>query len=115
VTVALNAERTEATIELGGTTIRLTTAELERLIRELDALRRQMAPEVPFDPPLGVVVDTILDPRFWVSPEPIHSGVLLSLRHLGLGWLSFQLPPEECDALRRLLLDVLDREQPSQH
>lgn len=49
-------------------------------------------------PPRGEVLAQ-LDPVYWTNPDKATGGQLLMLRHEGLGWLSYILPPAERDRL----------------
>ncbi|UTV56407.1 hypothetical protein [Burkholderia arboris] len=71
----------------------LETETIEKLIAALTSMREAMQPPVPQDPPLGKEVYAQFDPRFWVELNHMASASTLLLRHPGLGWLAFVLPP----------------------
>lgn len=93
----------KALVNFPAEAVSVSATDVADLIASLGQVRAGMRPEVPRDPTLGVVVPTITDPRFWVAPESMVGGVLLSLRHPGLGWLYFQIPQLEVEKLVALL------------
>ncbi len=87
--------------------VSLNAADLDRLIFSLGQARAEMSEHVPLDLPQGTKIAAQIDPRWIanVSPHPSLAGILLNLRHSGLGWLGFVLPPHEARALGKWLLD----------
>jgi hypothetical protein len=98
-----------ATIELEGS---YEASELEKLIKELCALRAQLLPAVPMSPGAMLTGDPAAaraggDPcvqvavmrdgmtRFWV-------------RHAGLGWFGFNLPVERARMLAQYILGIAE-------
>jgi hypothetical protein len=84
-----------------------TADQLDALIATLSAARMRLADPVPLDPRGGRKRETVvLDPA-WRSDHPPHpslDGLLLRLRHTGLGWLTFLLPHNEAISLGEWLL-----------
>ena len=78
----------------------MTTADLEKLIEQLGALRATRQPPVTDDYGYGKTVAPVLDPKYWTQPDML--GTAIALRHPGFGWLWFLLPPNERDALIRI-------------
>jgi hypothetical protein len=93
----------KAVVTFPAEAVSMNASDVADLIESLGRVRTGMRPEVPRDPKLGAVVSTVADPRFWVAPEGMVGGVLLSLRHPGLGWLYFQIPSAEIETLVALL------------
>lgn len=93
-------DKTEITIAIDGTVAATANAlQLDALIHGLVAARAQLLPRVPNDPPLGEQVPVQRDPRYWTNLDAATGCTLLMLRHDGLGWLGFTLPPAERDRL----------------
>jgi hypothetical protein len=85
--------------------VELGAVELDALIRTLGDLRAQMINVVPMELLPGTQMMMIIDPKWRTerSPHPAVKGVLLMLRHIGFGWLSFLLPYHEARSLGRWL------------
>lgn len=79
--------------------------ELEQLIQSLAQVRAVMAEPVAPDLDPGSRIAAIHDPAWRIRPMP-PQGVLLVLRHPGLGWLGNLLPQKEARALGQALLDI---------
>lgn len=77
---------------------------LDQLIAALGQLRADSTPPVrQEDPKAGENIgEAIQDPR-WFLGLGEKSETLLAIRHPGFGWLTFQLPDESKNRLRRLL------------
>ncbi|WP_419687245.1 hypothetical protein ACN22W_08315 [Burkholderia theae] len=72
---------------------------IEKLIAALASMREAMEPPVPMDPPIGSQMPAQVDPRFWTELNHMISASMLALRHPGLGWLAFALPPSSAEQL----------------
>jgi len=88
-------------------------ARLDELILTLAAARAQMSNPVPAEPLSGPLKKeaVVVDPA-WRTNMPPHTsldGLLLRLRHPGLGWLTFLLPHHECVSLSEWLLKNANR------
>jgi hypothetical protein len=82
--------------------------ELEELVQLLAAHRASMAEEVPTEIEPLAMLTAVADPM-WRTKIPSSSpvpGVVLALRHPGLGWLANLLPRREAEALGQSLLDL---------
>jgi hypothetical protein len=95
-------------LRLRGEAVSLTVAEVENTILAFAKCRAGMKPEVPVIPEPGSKVTQmcIRDPA-WRTQADIHpdaKGALLSLRHIGLGWLGFILPIKESLSLGKWLV-----------
>ena len=71
--------------------LQVTPAEVEILIRHLSDQREKMNEEVPRDLDVGTRLVCTKEPIFRVEADP--DGVILALRHPGIGWLGFLLSP----------------------
>jgi hypothetical protein len=76
-----------------------STAELEALIAAASAERAKREPAVAMEHPK--TFEAILDPRWAITLA--HPNTILQVRHPGLGWIAFVIPPNE----RAHLLSVL--------
>ena len=84
---------------------------LDQLIAMLGQMRGTVEPPVKqSDPLVGEMLETIQDPR-WVVGPTLDDQILLSIRHAGFGWVSFQLPPASAHALH-LQLQTPDQVPP---
>ncbi|MBB3122460.1 hypothetical protein [Pseudoduganella violacea] len=96
------------TLTDGSTTgsVQLSASELDNLIRHLARIRSEMTPEVPIELEKGKAINAVTDPVWRTRPmlHPSMPGELLLLRHRGLGWLGFVLPPHEVAALGAYLV-----------
>lgn len=77
--------------------------ELEKLLAHLAEMRAAMPTQMGPEPPTGPGTQelVIVDPA-WRTNFGVHSdldGILMRLRHLGFGWLSFLLPHHEAKSL----------------
>lgn len=72
-------------------------SDLSKIIAALSEIRMQMTEEVT--PVLDPVarLDMVVDPAWRAELKP--EGTALALRHPGLGWIGFLLPPESASEL----------------
>jgi len=84
--------------------VHLRASDIDSLIAKLAQHRATMAPEIPQSLPEREDVTMIHDP-IWILHAPTSTkDKLLLIRHPGLGWLTFQLPPSEAAKLGHALL-----------
>jgi hypothetical protein len=79
-------------------------ASFEDNIQMLGEARAAMAEQVTPDLEHGMRLKAIADPRWQTETRHDMGGVMLALRHPGLGWVSFLLPPNEARALGNYLV-----------
>lgn len=92
----------------GDASFPLAAETIDQLIAALASMRENMLPPVrQADPQPGEKVQAIVDPRFWVSPEPFVGGALIQFRHPGLGWLPFVLPLQSLRVAHELVGNAL--------
>ena len=93
--------------------IKLGPQALELLITQLGRLRASMNSEVSREPNIesGVEYMVVPDPiwRTKTPPPPPLAGILLKLRHPGLGWQAFLLPHHEATSLGSWLCEYSNR------
>jgi len=86
-----------------GTHANLGTDQVADLINFLAGSRAKMLPALDSPSPPKGQQQAVFDPRWCVQPEPLSEGMALAIRHPGLGWLSFVIPPESLKALKQLV------------
>jgi hypothetical protein len=114
VAVAISEDKETATLKLLTVgqqlaQVDLSAKELEDVLTILGEARAIMKQPVPAEPPnvAGAREAVILDPA-WRTNTAIHpslDGIVLRLRHLGFGWVTFLLPPHEALALGKWLAE----------
>jgi hypothetical protein len=89
--------------------VALEAPELDSLVRLLADLRAGLGDPVPASLDAGARLVALVDPawqaRLPSSPDA-PEGVTLALRHPGLGWLGFLLPPREAAVLGQSLVQL---------
>ena len=80
-----------------------TATEVEKLIHTLAGFRRRMIPEVPRTLQDGQFQGE-LDPIWAIPTHPSAPDKVLTIRHFGMGWLSFFFPPNSARQLGDALL-----------
>jgi hypothetical protein len=83
--------------------VSLQANELEKLLAHLAEMRAAMPIQIGLEPPTGPGTQelVVVDPA-WRTNFSVHSdldGILMRLRHLGFGWLTFLLPHHEARSL----------------
>jgi hypothetical protein len=99
----------EGTVELsiGTESMSFTAQELEEQIERLGRIRAQMPEKVPNEPPL--IETVVFNPIYSVRTDNMTKASLLSVRHGGLGWLNFELPPLEALNMRKMWTDIVSK------
>jgi hypothetical protein len=89
----------------------LEVAQVEGLIHQMAFLRSAMADPVPADLVPGTKALAVENPTWTtrVQSAPTGPGIVLALRHPGLGWLVHFLPPETARSLARSLSGLSQR------
>ena len=83
-----------------------------KLIDDLADARAALVPEISKDFQQGPV-HAFPAPGWYIGPERLTDGALLCLRHPGLGWLPFVIPPRELPEMIRWLQKALDQPSPT--
>lgn len=94
-------------LSIGDQSLSLTALELDEQIARLARIRAQMTEKVPEKPPL--VETVVFNPQYFIRTDNMTKAALLSVRHGGLGWLNFELPPQEVLNMRRTWADIVDK------
>ncbi|WP_175882816.1 hypothetical protein [Burkholderia sp. BCC0044] len=89
----------------------LDPEDVDAVIQYLSLLRASMQPAVPERPPHAQPFVTEMNPGWYVERHRVQGGVVLLLRHSGLGWASFALPPHSVERLHGSLTQLLEDER----
>jgi hypothetical protein len=81
---------------------KMPASVVDGFIIKLEKLRSYMKPEVPGD--YTEPFNAIVEPKWAVAREALEEHSALHLRHPGLGWLHFMLPPSEAKRLGEQLI-----------
>ncbi|WP_345813640.1 hypothetical protein AAGS40_05170 [Paraburkholderia sp. PREW-6R] len=100
--------RNAVRISIEGRAVLLEAGDLDAVIEHLSALRATMRPEVPKAPLRAHQYIIEVDPCWHTEHHPLHDGAVLFLRHSGLGWAGFALPPESLARLHHALTKQLE-------
>ncbi|WP_322011133.1 hypothetical protein [Paraburkholderia sp. J12] len=79
-------------LKLGTSCVLLDPAEIDELIETLGLARVDLEPAVPAEVPRGHQFPLETEPRWKTIVDPAFAGVVLFLRHSGLGWTGFAIP-----------------------
>lgn len=85
--------------------------DVDAVIQYLSLLRTSMRPAVPDSPSRDQQYVMEMNPCWYTERHPLYGGAALFLRHTGLGWVSFALPPHSLVKLHESLAQHLDAEQ----
>lgn len=90
----------------------LSAHELDLLIAQASSRRSTLEPALPVEAPEDC--PTVINPAWFTFPS--DQGTVLRMRHPGLGWVSFLIPPGERAQLLGLLLNqALKVSPPAEH
>src|ERR1700737_2804623 len=79
-------------ITIDGRSSALGASDIDALILQLAQTRATMQPAHPPSPPL-TPYPLQVNPSWQADHSPLFDGVVLSLCHVGIGWIAFALPP----------------------
>jgi hypothetical protein len=82
----------ELHIRIGGSSVLLNAAEVDRLIEQLGLLRCDLSPEVDRDVSREHRYAVEIRPLWRTIAYPMFDGVVVFLRHGGFGWTAFAIP-----------------------
>lgn len=92
--------------------LRLSTAEVDSVLKNLGKFRSAMKPPVPTRPKRAPKVAAVADPAWAIEPELLLGNALLHLRDTRFGWLHFNIPREEARKLGEHLIGLADAQPP---
>lgn len=87
---------------IAGASSVLGVADIEAMIAQLVGIRGAMQPAHPVAPPVGAYPMEV-DPCWRLDRANQFDGVILSLRHPGIGWTAFALPSSSLASLREAM------------
>ncbi len=87
-----------------GFSLPLKAEEVGNLIDALASARSQMKPSIPFEPPNKKTYAGVREPAGFIETEGNGEGVLMHVRHPGMGWLHFGFSPKFARNLAYALL-----------
>ncbi len=102
----LNPDST-LTLSLNNESIHLTSEELDQRISELSAIRAQMQPGIPEEPPS--IQEAVVNPLYAIRVDRVTRACLLRIRHPGLGWLNFEIPSQEIVNMKEVWSEIARR------
>lgn len=76
----------------------LQTSAVDELIQQLIALRGRLDPPQPREPVRSSNYPLEMDPSWYVEHSPLL-GLVILLRHPGVGWMAYSLPTESVKRL----------------
>jgi hypothetical protein len=93
--------------------VKIDTADVEDIVRNLGRFRSFMLPETPPELPSERMVDAHPDPHWRVEAEIMTGDSLLHIRDPRFGWLHFLLPRESARLLGETLTSQADAPVPA--
>jgi hypothetical protein len=92
IKLKLSSDNTHAAMAVAGTSADLSAPDIDRLIRDLAAVRARMTPVHPAEPPDDPAKLHHSDNLLWtVKAAPEKSAIQFSTQHPGLGWIAMWL------------------------
>jgi hypothetical protein len=85
------------------TTMKFTTEEVEKIMKDLAELRWDMEPEVPDNFEEDEAGDPVEDPIWETAPDEDNRNMLLHICDPRYGWLHYALPNDEAEKLAEYL------------
>lgn len=86
--------------DIGGESAMLGAQDIDALIDWLGKTRATMTPSPPMEPQKHQQYVVELDPCWYVEKNPLIDGIVLLLRHSGLGWAGFSMPQSSLEKLQ---------------
>jgi hypothetical protein len=87
-------------------TLKLSTADIETMLKDLGALRWEMQPEVPDVLATNADEEPVLDPAWDTAPDESMENAVLHIRDPRFGWLHYAIPREEARKLAGFLQEA---------
>ena len=101
IKLKLSPNGTQATLSVAGTTADLSAHDIDRLIRDLAAVRAKMTPVHPAEPPDDPGKVHQSDNLLWsVKAAPQKSAIRFATQHPGLGWMAMWLSRAQVEDLQ---------------
>ena len=104
IKLKLGPDPSRAMLSVGGASVELGAHEIDRLIRDLAAVRAQMTPIHPAEPPADPDRLHQGDNLLWsVRAAPQRSAIQFAAQHPGLGWMAMWLSRAQVEDLQTSL------------
>ena len=99
-----SSDGAHATLSFAGQAMELSAPDIDRLIRELAAVRANMTPVHPAEPPDDPAKVHQSDNLLWsVKAAPQKSAIQFATQHPGLGWTAMWLSRAQVEDLQTSL------------
>jgi hypothetical protein len=85
---------------IGSNAAVLDVADIDLLIERLGQIRSGLSPALPQEPSRTHNYVIEIDPCWYLDKNPLFDGVVLLLRHTGLGWAGFAIPQSSLERLQ---------------
>ena len=104
IKVKLSSDGAHAAMTVAGATADLAAHDIDRLIRDLAAVRARMTPVHPAEPPDDPAKVHHSDNLLWtVKAAPEKSAIQFATQHPGLGWTAMWLSRAQVEDLQTSL------------
>ena len=101
IKVKLSSDGAHAAMTVAGATADLAAHDIDRLIRDLAAVRARMTPVHPAEPPDDPAKVHHSDNLLWtVKAAPEKSAIRFATQHPGLGWMAMWLSRAQVEDLQ---------------
>jgi hypothetical protein len=101
IKLKLSSDGAHAMLSVAGATADLSAHDIDRLIRELAAVRAKMTPVHPAEPPDDPAKLHQSDNLLWsVKATPQKSAIQFATQHPGLGWMAMWLSRAQVEDLQ---------------
>ena len=101
IKLKLSADGAHAALSLAGATSDLSAHDIDKLIRDLAAVRAKMTPVHPAEPPDDANKVHHSDNLLWsVKATPEKSAIRFATQHPGLGWIAMWLSRAQVEDLQ---------------
>ncbi len=99
-----SSDGAKATLTLGAASTDLSATDIDKLIRDLAAIRAKMTPVHPAEPPANPALLHQSDNLLWsVKAAPQISAIQFATQHPGLGWTAMCLSRAQVEDLQTSL------------
>lgn len=86
--------------DIGSNAAILDVQDIDLLIERLGHIRSGLLPALPQEPSRTHNYVIEIDPCWYLDKNPLFDGVVLLLRHTGLGWAGFAIPQSSLERLQ---------------
>ena len=101
IKVKLSSDGAHAAMTVAGATADLAAHDIDKLIRDLAAVRARMTPVHPAEPPDDPAKVHHSDNLLWaVKAAPEKSAIQFATQHPGLGWMAMWLSRAQVEDLQ---------------